>query len=62
MNPDTIAAIERQDREIIVAGNDMQEALLPLVAASRRRNELLETEFGNLKFFGVNLNYETNVF
>ena len=36
MNPDTIAAIERQDREIIVAGNDMQEALQRIVAFGGR--------------------------
>jgi hypothetical protein len=26
MNPDTIAAINRQDREVEVAGNDLKEA------------------------------------
>ena len=39
MNPDTIAAIERQDREIIVAGNDMQEALQRIVACGGRRGD-----------------------
>ena len=33
MNPDTIAAIERKEREILVAGNDMSEALERIEAA-----------------------------
>ena len=33
MNPDTIAAIERKDREILVAGNDMKEAIERIVAS-----------------------------
>ena len=36
MNPDTIAAIKRQEREILVAGNDMQEALQRIVAGGGR--------------------------
>jgi hypothetical protein len=36
MNPETIAAIERQDREILVSGNDMRETLERIVAGGGR--------------------------
>jgi hypothetical protein len=36
VNPDTIAAINRQDREVEVAGNDMREALERIVAGGGR--------------------------